>query len=107
MEEVKDWDGGFGGEFEAIPQRMRDSLRRYFLHGIRPGSFLTAVVENDLFGAVRHADPENLAILPTYVRWLRRAEEDGRAVEVAGIHRRYAPAQVSGEGERQSWTLKP
>ena len=36
-----------------IPQATLDSLDRYVNHKLMPGSFLTAVLSNDLFGAVR------------------------------------------------------
>jgi len=38
---------------------LRGSLERYLNHGINPGGFLTAVLENDLSGAVMRADYVN------------------------------------------------
>ena len=38
---------------ELIPAHMRQSLIRWVGLGIYPGGFLTAVLENDLFGAER------------------------------------------------------
>lgn len=53
-----------------IPERMMGGLQRYIDHGIAPGSFLCAVLENNLKDAVGRADAENLANLPAYVGYL-------------------------------------
>jgi len=53
-----------------IPERMMAGIRLYVDHGVPPGGFLTAVLENDLSGAVGHADAENLRNLPAYVTYL-------------------------------------
>lgn len=42
-----------------IPNHTLAALDRYIKHRIQPGSFLTAVLSNDLFGAVARADREN------------------------------------------------
>lgn len=62
-------DDAFSGEYTKIPQHMQDALVRYVEQGIKPGHFLSAVICNDLFEAVGHADATNLPILPVYVRW--------------------------------------
>ena len=46
-----------------IPQDIKDSLDRYVNEGIMPGSFLRAVLTNDLASAVFQADSKNLAAL--------------------------------------------
>ena len=61
---------GFEGRYEAIPPHMREGLVRYITTGVITGSFLSAVVSNDLQGAVGNADSENLPLLPLYVQWL-------------------------------------
>jgi hypothetical protein len=53
-----------------IPQYTLDSLTRYVEHGIPPGSFLCAVLENNLVRAVGRADRENLAALPEIVKYI-------------------------------------
>jgi hypothetical protein len=53
-----------------IPAHMEESLRRYILHGEAPGSFLTAVLVNDLHQACAHADDENLRNLPAFMCYL-------------------------------------
>lgn len=52
-----------------VPEHMRDGILRYIKEGIRPGSFLTAVIQNDLREAIWQADHINLAALPTIVTW--------------------------------------
>ncbi len=52
-----------------LPDHMRRAVERYVLHGIPPGHFLTAVVENNLRSAVERADSTNVDLLPAYVRF--------------------------------------
>ena len=44
----------------TIPEHTKGALDRYVDHGLEPGGFLTAVLTNDLFGAVARADSENI-----------------------------------------------
>lgn len=53
-----------------ISEHMMDGLERWIKFGIKPGNFLTAVLENDLKNAVGYADAENLQNLPAYVGYL-------------------------------------
>lgn len=46
-------------DMQGVPEHLRDGLLRYIEHGISPGHFLTAVLENDLMGAVGRADSES------------------------------------------------
>ena len=46
-----------------IPPHMIEGLRNYLERGIPPGSFLTAVLENDFVDAVGQADQTNLQYL--------------------------------------------
>ena len=59
----------FTGQYEAIPERMRKGITNYLEKGTPMGDFLTAVVCNDLKGAVGYADEENLPLLKIYVQW--------------------------------------
>lgn len=52
-----------------IPEYMVGGITRYLENGIDPGSFLSAVICNDLSGAVRCADNQNIHLLPEYVRF--------------------------------------
>lgn len=51
----------------AIPVEMHDGVVLYLLHGLHPGSFLTAVLENDLRKACDRADDVNRVALWRYV----------------------------------------
>ena len=46
-------------DWSLIPDYMRGGLRRYLAHGIEPGSFLSAVLRNDLIDACGRADDTN------------------------------------------------
>ena len=48
-------------DWSLIPEYMIGSLRRYIENGIEPGSFLSAVLCNDLRGACECADDTNHA----------------------------------------------
>lgn len=50
-----------------VPPHMLEGLLRYIEHGIAPGSFLMAVLQNDLKEACVRADEVNLRSLPAYV----------------------------------------
>lgn len=54
-------------EYSAIPAYTKEALDRYEEQHLRPGGFLTAVLEGDLFGAVARADDTNLAALAPLV----------------------------------------
>jgi hypothetical protein len=41
---------------ELCPETIRESLTRYVEHGVPPGDFLRAVLENDLKEAIGRAD---------------------------------------------------
>lgn len=36
----------------TVPEHLRAGLRRYIEHGVEPGGFLCAAIENDFVGAV-------------------------------------------------------
>jgi hypothetical protein len=59
----------FDGDYGSIPFHMQEAIVRYVTDGVLFGDFLRAVVENNLFKAVGHADKQNLALLPLYVMW--------------------------------------
>ena len=54
----------------AIPAHTKAALDRYVNDRIMPGGFLTAVLSNDLFGAVAHADRSNLEALTEIVKYV-------------------------------------
>lgn len=53
-----------------IPVYMQKALLDWIHHGKRPGSFLTAVLENNLMTAVCCADPTNVNLLKQYALYL-------------------------------------
>jgi hypothetical protein len=53
-----------------VPEHTQDALRNYVEHGLEPGSFLTAVLTNDLFGALGRADYMNKVYLEEICRWI-------------------------------------
>lgn len=57
-------------DYSGLPEHMRDGMRLYIERGVPPGSFLTAVLSNDLMGALGKADDTNLHALPAYGRFL-------------------------------------
>jgi hypothetical protein len=71
---VEEW---FTGEYAAIPPHMQDAIKRYVIDKLRPGSFLSSVISNDLRGAVNYADSENLPLLPVYVKWFYNRAPSG------------------------------
>ena len=50
---------------------MAPGLRRYFERGIPAGSFMMALLSNDLMRSFACADALNFAALPDWVRFLR------------------------------------
>lgn len=52
-----------------IPDYIMEGIKRYIDYGLPPGSFLTAIVENDLKGAVESADDNNLENIPAFVAY--------------------------------------
>lgn len=53
-----------------IPERMMGGIHRYINGRVKPGRFLTAVLQNNLTEACTKADNENMRNLPAYVAYL-------------------------------------
>jgi hypothetical protein len=51
-------------DYSLIPEHTRAALRRWVFCGIPPGGFLTAMLTNDLMGAIGSADSENIRAIP-------------------------------------------
>ncbi len=45
--------------YELLPEHIRGAMQRYIENRIEPGGFLTAVLSNDLMGAMARADNIN------------------------------------------------
>jgi len=55
--------------YDKLPPLLRDGMKLYIEHGIQPGSFLRAVIINDLRLAVIRADNDNLVRLREILLW--------------------------------------
>lgn len=53
-----------------LPERFAGGVKRFIEQGITPGSFLTAVLENDLKETFAKADTVAIRELPGIVAWL-------------------------------------
>lgn len=53
----------------GIPDYMHEGIIAYVNEGILPGSFLRAVISNNLKEAVLYADNKNAKLIANYVRW--------------------------------------
>jgi len=58
-------------DYSLLPEHLRDGMRRYVEHGIRPGHFLTAVLENDLLEAFNRADETSAYALKNIAEFLQ------------------------------------
>ena len=61
---------GYKFRDQTIPENTAYGLLQYVNHRIRTGSFLTAVLCNDLKEAMSYADDENADNLQCIVAWL-------------------------------------
>jgi len=95
---------GYSFRGTPLPIDLQDSLARYIEHGILPGGFLHACLENDLTKAVNCATEEGLNLLPVVVGYLyHRAPMicwgSDRAVSAWGRSRRRAWGLGGGSAE--------
>jgi len=61
----------------GIPKYMQGGIIRYYEKGIPPGHFLTAVINNDLRGAIERADDQNSHLLKAYTLWFYNQAPQG------------------------------
>ena len=57
-------------DYDKLPKSLRGGIKRYIESGIRPGSFLTAVIQNDLTESFARADENNIRRMFDIVKWL-------------------------------------
>jgi hypothetical protein len=57
-------------QWSRIPERTIKALKRWEQYGVEPGQFLTAVLCNDLVGAVNRADDDNAPVLRLIVLYV-------------------------------------
>jgi hypothetical protein len=70
--------GNWGpGLAKWVPENMRPGVVRYVLLGVRPGSFLCAIIEGDYFEACRRADDINRAALWHYAMFFHNYAPGG------------------------------
>jgi hypothetical protein len=50
--------------FDPIPEHILPGLARYLARGVVPGSFMEAMLTNDLRGVMQCADDQNMRALP-------------------------------------------
>jgi len=55
---------------DNIPEATKSGIDQYIVHGVPPGGFLRAVLENNLKEAYRAADDSNLVAIPAIVHYL-------------------------------------
>lgn len=60
-----------------LPPHLIEGVERWIEHGITPGSFLRAVIRNDLSQAVLRADEISLEALPNIIRWFLNYAPEG------------------------------
>lgn len=58
-------------DYTLLPGHMRGAMQRYVEDKLPPGSFLEAVLANDLCGACMRADSTNIGCLQDYAAWLK------------------------------------
>ena len=57
-------------DYSLLPPHMHGAMKRYIEQGIEPGSFLVAVLSNDMMEACARADSVNRNFLPDYAMFL-------------------------------------
>ena len=57
-------------DYSKLPTGLQGGIQRYIENGYPVGHFLTAVLSNDLLGAVSRADDKNIKLIPEIVKWL-------------------------------------
>ena len=63
--------------YNKLPEHLQDNIKRYIEDGLQGGHFLTAVLSNDLTGAVNRADSGNRKALVDIVTWLYNEAPQG------------------------------
>ncbi|MCA1776083.1 MAG: hypothetical protein LC676_10870 [Loktanella sp.] len=71
-----------------LPGHMLPGIARYLILGVRPGSFLCAMLTNDLGATVLRADEANFGRIGLWVKWL---------------HNFAPPRSFGGEAFMQRW----
>lgn len=86
-----------------MKQSTLDSITRHVEHGVDPGHFVTAVLENDLKGAFMAADDQNRRDMHEIVAYCFNEIPSpcwGSPEKVKAWRKRINDARVSDEAER-------
>lgn len=60
-------------DYSTVPvDYMAGAVQRYIENGLEPGSFMRALLSNDLRGAIARADGMNIARIPHWVVWMEQ-----------------------------------
>lgn len=70
-----------------LPERFQGGLYRYFKEKVPPGSFLMAVLTNDLKESFAKADEQSVEELPGLVSWLYNYAPVGMWGSVKNVER--------------------
>ena len=63
----------YGLQYEKLPEHTQESMRNYIEKGVPTGSFLYAVLSNNLVHSFMYADDANSARLQDFAQFLYRA----------------------------------
>lgn len=58
-------------DYDCLPCSLRSGMRNYLESGIVPGSFLIAILTNNLFLAFQTADPYNKPQIEDIINWVQ------------------------------------
>jgi hypothetical protein len=56
--------------YNDCPPHAKEAMINYLEHKWEPGGYLSAVLENDLFGAYAHADLKSLKEMDALILWV-------------------------------------
>lgn len=93
-------------DYSGLPEHMQGGMQRYIENGIEAGSFMMAVLENDLMGAFGRADSINAARIKDFCSFLYNnappacfgSREKVRAwIEARQSQSTITPARAGGE----------
>jgi hypothetical protein len=59
---------------QGLPSQMERSVVLYVLYRVKPGSYLMALLENDLLGVINRADDQNISLIKQWIRLLYNCE---------------------------------
>lgn len=60
-----------------VPEHTREALENYFFYGYLPGSFVTAVITNDLVRACNSCDHINREAIVDITKWVMHNAPNG------------------------------